>query len=277
MKASILIPAHNEADYLPACLNALLASEDSTSDIEVIVIANGCTDNTVQIAQGFDASTRARGWRLEGLDLVEGNKLTAWNAGESAANGDVLIYLDADVQVSSPLIGQIVGVLRTSDAAYASGVPKVTTTGQDSLIDLYTRFWTTTPFMVQGVPGFGIFAMNRAGRARWGAWPDIISDDTFARLHFSPDERCAVQATYEWPMVEGFKKLVQVRRRQDIGVAEIVARFPELMGNDDPPHQIKPLWRRVCADPLAFLCFLMVRCAIRLPILRSDTRWVRGR
>ena len=52
---SILIPAHNEAEYLGACLSALLAS-DPAQEVEVIVIPNACTDATAQIAAGLPLS-----------------------------------------------------------------------------------------------------------------------------------------------------------------------------------------------------------------------------
>lgn len=273
---SILIPAHNEADYLPACLDALLCSDPCEAAVEVIVIANGCTDATAEIARGYGTGFEAMGWAHKVLDLQEGGKLGAWNAGEAAAQGAVLIYLDADVLVSPPLIAQLARALADEEPRYASGVPNVTV-ASDALTRAYTRFWRTTPFMTHGVPGFGVFAMNRAGRARWGAWPDIISDDTFARLNFAPAERVAVPATYDWPMIIGFKRLVQVRRRQDIGVAEIEDRYPALIGNDDPKDRTVPLWRRALRDPTAFLAFAAVRLAIRLPILKSSNRWVRGR
>ncbi len=277
MTTSVLIPAHNEAAYLPACLEAVLASDPVTEPVEVIVIANGCTDATADIARGFTARADARDWKLRVLDLAEGGKLNAWNEGEATATGDVLIYLDADVVVSPPLIAQISEVLNVTTPRYASGTPNVTVTGDDALTRHYTRFWLTTPFMTHGVPGFGVFAMNRAARARWGEWPDIISDDTFARLNFLPAERYSVPAAYNWPMIEGFARLVQVRRRQDIGVAEIAQRYPALMANDDTHDQTQPVWRRALKDPVAFLTFGAVRLAIRLPVLRSTNRWVRGR
>lgn len=276
MTVSVLIPAHNEVSYLPACLDALLAS-DTQACIEVIVIANGCTDNTAQIAKDYAAQAEVKGWGWTVLDLAQGGKLNAWNAGEERAQGETLIYLDADVLVSPSLIGQIAEALDTYAPRYASGRPNVTVSGGDALTRHYTRFWLTTPFMVHGVPGFGVFAMNRQARARWGDWPDIISDDTFARLHFTPEERLSVPASYEWPMIEGFKRLVQVRRRQDLGVAEIAQRYPALMANDDPHDRTVPLWRRVLDDPIAFAAFAAVRLTIRLPVLRSGNRWVRGR
>ncbi|MEM9698002.1 MAG: glycosyltransferase family 2 protein [Pseudomonadota bacterium] len=277
MSVSVLIPAHDEADFLPGCLEALLGSDAGATAVEVVVIANGCTDATAEIARGYASQGASRGWQWRVLDLAQGGKLNAWNAGEAAATGEVLLYLDADVHVSAALVGQIGRTLDTQAPRYASGVPNVTVTGQDALTRHYTRFWLTTPFMVHGVPGFGVFAMNRAGRARWGAWPDIISDDTFARLHFTPGERHGVPAQYDWPMIEGFSRLVQVRRRQDVGVAEIASRYPNLMANDDVHDKTAPLWRRALADPVAFFVFISVRLAIKLPILRSKNRWTRGR
>lgn len=273
---SILIPAHDEAAHLPACMRALLQSAPLPGGVEIIVIANGCRDDTAQIARSFTTEAEARGWRLTVLEVARGGKLNAWNVGEAQARGDVLIYLDADVQVTPPLIAELAAILATPAPRYASGRARVTT--RDSWITRhYTRFWHTTPFMVHGVQGFGVFAMNRAGRARWGVWPEIISDDTFARLHFTPAERVAVQASYDWPMIEGFAPLVRVRRRQDIGVAEVARLYPELMANDDPKNRTPPLWRRGLRDPLGLAVFAAVRTAIHLPILRSKERWVRGR
>lgn len=273
---SVLIPAHNEADWLPACLDALCAADPVAGPVEVIVVANGCTDDTAELARRKAPAFEARGWALRVLELAQGSKLGALNAGEAAARGAVLVYLDADVLVSPPLLAQLAGALAEDAPRYASGMPQVTTSG-DWVTRHYTRFWQTTGFMTHGVPGFGVFAMNRTGRARWGDWPDIISDDTFARLNFRPEERIAVPAPYAWPMIEGFAPLVRVRRRQDIGVAEVEQLFPDLMRNDYAHDQMRPFWRRALADPLGALVFVAVRLTIYAPVFRSANRWVRGR
>jgi len=273
---SVLIPAHNEADWLPACLDALCAADPVAGPVEVIVVANGCTDHTAELARRKAPAFEARGWALRVLEMAQGSKLGALNAGEAAARGAVLVYLDADVLISPPLLTQLAEALVEDAPRYASGMPQVTTSG-DWVTRHYTRFWQTTGFMTHGVPGFGVFAMNRAGRARWGEWPDIISDDTFARLNFRPEERIAVPAPYAWPMIEGFAPLVRVRRRQDIGVAEVEQLFPDLMRNDDAHDQMRPFWRRALADPLGALVFVAVRLTICAPVFRSANRWVRGR
>ncbi len=134
------------------------------------------------------------------------------------------------------------------------------------------------PFVQTGVPGFGLFAMNSAGRARWQHWPDIIADDTFARLSFAPAERVRLAARYTWPMVEGFRNLTRVRRRQNAGVAELSATFPALQANDDkiaisPGQLLRLIWR----DPIGFAAYALVSLAVKSPLFRSTQRWARGR
>ena len=124
--------------------------------------------------------------------------------------------------------------------------------------------------------GAGLFAVNAAGRARWGRFPDIISDDTFVRLNFAPEERIEVPARYVWPMIEGFGPLVRVRRRQDAGVAQIADRWPHLIGNEGKAPVTPGLLLRLCAArPLSLLTYLSVHYATRLR--RGDAGWSRGR
>ncbi|MEQ6248524.1 glycosyltransferase [Sulfitobacter sp. HNIBRBA3233] len=273
---SVLIPAHNEVGYIEPCLEALLSSEDTGAAVEVIVMANGCTDATAEIARGYAGRAETRGWALRVIDLPEGGKIGALNAGDTAATYGAKAFIDADVVVSPPLLAQLAQVLDSDAPRYASGIPNVTVS-DGGFSAVYTRFWVGIPFLTHGVPGFGVFAVNAAGRQRWGAFPDIISDDTFVRLQFRPGERHSVPARYDWPMIEGFGPLVRVRRRQDIGVAEVKALFPALWANHDAPAPDQvPLWRRALRDPLGFAAFAVVALAVRLP-RPGEERWARGR
>jgi glycosyltransferase involved in cell wall biosynthesis len=273
---SILIPAHNEVGYIEACLEGLLASEPTGAAGEVIVMANGCSDNTAQVARGYAARFAQKGWPLTVLVLEQGGKMGALNAGDRIARNGTRIYLDADVVVTPPLIAQLAAVLDVPEVRYASGSPTVTAIG-DVFTRAYARFWQTQPFCTHGVPGFGIFAVNAMGRKRWGEFPDIISDDTFVRLSFTPAERHRVSAGYTWPMIEGMGPLVRVRRRQDIGVDEVLALYPERWKNHDSyPKDAVPVWRRALRDPLGFAALAVVALAVRMPH-RTQERWVRGR
>jgi glycosyltransferase involved in cell wall biosynthesis len=275
----VIIPAHNEAALIGQCLGSLLASDllPEGWQVAVLVVANGCTDDTAAIAHEYASQATARGWSLTILDEVRGGKLNALNIADEAARGTNRVYLDADVTLDPALLGQLVETLDSDTPRYASGHPALSP-ARSCITHAYGRFWKFLPFVTSGVPGFGVFAMNAAGRARWGQWPDIISDDTFARLSFSTGERMRVDGFYHWPMVEGFTNLVRVRRRQDDGVKEIAARFPHLLLNDDKPKLALPgLLSRLVRDPLGFVAYAAVTLAVKTPLFQTDKPWVRGR
>jgi len=275
MRLSVILPASNEEGWIGPCLDALLASDPVPGGAEVIVVANGCRDGTVAVAQARDAAARAAGWGLSVLDLAEGGKLHALNRGDAEARGALRAYLDADVVVSPGLMPALVQALAGEAPRYGSGRP-VVAQAQSGMTRAYARFWAGLPFAQSVAPGFGLFAVNAAGRARWGAFPDIISDDTFVRLQFTPEERVEVAHSYTWPMVEGFGALVRVRRRQDRGVAEIAARWPELLAREGKARiGAAGLAARVLANPVGFGAYVAVSLAVR--VRRGDGAWVRGR
>jgi glycosyltransferase involved in cell wall biosynthesis len=268
---SIIIPASNEEGYIGACLVALLASDPVV--VEVIVVANGCRDHTAEVARGFAAQFAAKGWGFTVLDLVEGSKPGALNAGDAVAVGDMRVYLDADVVVSPGVMAQLVQALARDVAMYAGATPRIPR-AQSGVTRAYARFWSGLPFAQSVAPGFGLFAVNAAGRARWGDFPAIISDDTFVRLQFAPMERVQVRAGYDWPMIEGFGALVRVRRRQDAGMAEIAAQYPGLLAHEGKAP-VTGLLGRVLRDPVGFAVYAAVSLAVRLR--KGGAGFTRGR
>ena len=273
---SVIIPASNEEAYLGDCLRALLASGPVPGGAEAIIVANGCDDRTASIAREFRDRAVASGWGWRVIELEQGSKIGALNAGDQAASGDLRAYLDADVIVSPPLMARLQQALsQAMGPVYASGRPHIPRP-QSKVTRAYAHLWQRLPFARSPAPGYGLFAVNRPGRARWGAFPAIISDDTFVRLQFAPHERIEVDAPYDWPMVEGWSHLVRVRRRQDAGVAEIAARWPELLANEaKPPLRAGELLGLALRAPLGFAVYAAVSLAVRRG--RQPQAWTRGR
>ncbi len=275
---SLIIPANNEAAWMGRCLDAVLASEPLPEDapVQVIVVANGCTDATAEIAADYAPQALARGWAMEVLDLPDGGKLGALAAGEAAAQAPCLAYLDADVTVDPALLKQVHALLKSDAPRYASGAVRLAHVAS-AVTRAYGRFYRHVPFMQQTAPGCGFFALNAPGRAVWGEWPDIISDDTFARLAVAPEHRREAEAGYDWPLVEGLSNLIKVRRRQNAGVDEIADRFPDLLNNDvkggfTPGSLLKAVLRA----PLGFCVYATVALCVKLtPGSAQD--WRRGR
>ncbi len=272
---SILIPANNEAAHIGPCLEAVLAS-DGPEVAQIVVAANGCKDDTVQIAESFGTATERKGWSLTILDLPAVGKMGALNATDAAANFGNRAYLDADVLVDPALIGQIAEALNTDAPRYASGKLRLSR-AKTWATRAYARTYSKVPFITHGVPGAGLFAVNATGRARWKEFPGIISDDTFVRLNFAPVERIGTAAGYDWPLVEGFAALVKVRRRQNAGVNEIKARFPELLINDDKfTLSLGRKLTMMMRDPLGFSVYAAVSMVVKLSPQKSSS-WERGR
>ena len=86
---SIIIPAHNEEAYLQDTLAALRKQKYPRH--EIIVVANGCTDRTEEVA-------RHRCHRL--VVLSQKCLGVARNLGARMARGDLLIFLDADTHLA---------------------------------------------------------------------------------------------------------------------------------------------------------------------------------
>lgn len=87
---SVIIPAYNAQAYLRECLESVLAQ--SFSDWEAIIVNDGSTDSTCDIAAGFTA----RDSRFRLVSTPNGGLSSARNAGIAVARGQWLTYLDSD-------------------------------------------------------------------------------------------------------------------------------------------------------------------------------------
>lgn len=270
---TIIIPASNEEAWIAPCLSALCAS--TLPSAQVIVVANGCRDGTAALARRVLDEELPQGWQAQVLDLEQGSKPGALNAGDARAIHPMRAYLDADVTVSPGLLAALVQALDTPHPRYASGTP-VIPPAKSAVTRAYARFWQRLPFNQTAAPGYGLFAVNAPGRARWDTFPAIISDDTFVRLQFTPDERVQVPDSYDWPMIEGFSALARVRRRQDAGVRELDRLYPGLLAREGKPRLTKAaLASLALSDPLGFLTYAAVSLTVRLR--RGGTAFTRGR
>jgi glycosyltransferase involved in cell wall biosynthesis len=103
---SVVIPAHNEEAYLPRTLEAV--RRQSYPRVEVIVVANGCTDRTPQVARHH----------CDKLVIVSKKALSlARNLGAKLARGELLIFLDADTELSPATLTRVAGLFTRQDAA----------------------------------------------------------------------------------------------------------------------------------------------------------------
>ena len=91
MDISVIIPAYNEEKYLERTLQAL-------HDVEIIVVCNGCTDRTEEIAKRYAHKV---------IVLKEKGVSHARNEGAKATSYERLIFLDADIRVDESVLQNI--------------------------------------------------------------------------------------------------------------------------------------------------------------------------
>ena len=84
---SIVVPAYNEEKYIEKTLKLI------PKNIEVIVVCNGCTDDTEKIAKKY-AKT---------YSIKERNVSLARNYGADKSHGDIIMFLDADTLINKNL------------------------------------------------------------------------------------------------------------------------------------------------------------------------------
>ena len=89
--ASIIIPARNEEQNLPRILRSIREQYDGRDD-EIIVVDDGSTDSTAAIAAGLGACVITSAGKPAGWT----GKSWACYQGAQRANGDLLLFLDAD-------------------------------------------------------------------------------------------------------------------------------------------------------------------------------------
>jgi glycosyltransferase involved in cell wall biosynthesis len=97
VNVSIIIPVLNGGESFRRCLQSI--DQFSSSTVEVIVVVDGGSDNSGALAKHFGAKV---------IQLPEtGGPARARNIGATAAQGDILCFLDADVTIHPDTLEQI--------------------------------------------------------------------------------------------------------------------------------------------------------------------------
>ncbi len=90
---SIIIPVYNEENCLNDCLSSLL--EQSYPKLEIIVVDDGSSDNSLKIAKNFKVNVLTQKHKGPG---------NARNLGASKAKGEILVFVDSDMTFEKDFI-----------------------------------------------------------------------------------------------------------------------------------------------------------------------------
>lgn len=110
-QASIIIPVHNGAAYLDACLHSVLS--DMHPDDQVIIVDDASTDESSKIVQSWGPAI----FLVESIDNI--GFAAACNLGATHADAPFLIFLNQDTKVLPGWRNALIHVLESADSSLA--------------------------------------------------------------------------------------------------------------------------------------------------------------
>jgi len=103
-KISVVIPVYNEERYIGRCLDSLL--KQSYKNVEIIAVDDGSKDESVNIIKKYP------------VILIQQNHLgpgAARNHGAERSSGDILVFVDADMEFDSRYIEKLTEPIRNGE------------------------------------------------------------------------------------------------------------------------------------------------------------------
>jgi glycosyltransferase involved in cell wall biosynthesis len=116
---TVVVPAHNEGQVIGRLLSQLVPAAP-TGELDVIVVANGCTDNTVEVAASFGPCVRV-------ISIPVASKYEALFAADRTSTDFPRVYVDADVELRTEDVRALAAALR---------MPAVLAAAPERILDL---------------------------------------------------------------------------------------------------------------------------------------------
>lgn len=180
----MIIPAHNEGAVIGRTLTRLRPLLDDP-DVDVLVVCNGCVDDTAEVARRFPGAVV--------LEIDASSKPAAMNAGDRATERWPRLYLDADIEVEPSAVYAVFRQLAEPEQIVAARPEAAFDTADASWpVRAYYRARTRLPEEGVRLWGAGGYAVSRKGHERFAAFPEVTADDSYFDALFSDDEKTVV-------------------------------------------------------------------------------------
>lgn len=119
---SIIVPVYNAADFLPDCIHSICCQ--TCTDWELFLIDDGSKDTSGALCDEYAAQDA----RIRVLHIENGGQAKARNLGLTLANGEYLLFVDADDFLAG-------------DTVLETFIDTARRTGCDITVGDYARFW----------------------------------------------------------------------------------------------------------------------------------------
>jgi glycosyltransferase involved in cell wall biosynthesis len=147
-KISIITPTHNRRASLQRLLESVGKQDYPLSHIELVVVCDGCSDDTVSFLNNYEAPFTLKYIEQPGLGAAN-----ARNVGAGLAGGDQLIFLDDDIEPSVGLVSAHVDACIHERSVVVGYLPMELMRGAGFYQILLTRWWEEKYYKM-GRPGY---------------------------------------------------------------------------------------------------------------------------
>ena len=143
---SVIVPAYNNGKYISKCIDSVL--KQTFSDLELIVVNDGSTDDTVEVIKEFEKQDA----RFKLINKENGGVSSARNVALDQVKGQYVLFLDSDDWYEPDYCKDLADILKENDAdiifstKFYIGESKIVEAGKnavdypDSVIDLLSKF-----------------------------------------------------------------------------------------------------------------------------------------
>lgn len=262
---AVLVPAYNESVGIERAVRSLAASD--YLDFEVVVVDDGSTDDTAEVAEGL-ALERVRVLRKE-----NGGKASALNAGIAATTAPVVVMVDGDTVFEPEALRRLVQPLGDRSVGAVSGNTKVGNRrgllGRWQHIEYVTGFnldrrmyevLQCTPTVPGAIGAFRRDALEEVG----GVSGATLAEDTDLTLAIGRTGRRVVYAENARAWTEApstFGDLWRQRYRWSYGTMQAVWKHKRALLTRDPRQ------RRIGRLALPYIILFQIALPIMAPLI----------
>ncbi len=275
-KVSVIIPAYNEEALILKTLTGLF-DDDSLMNIELLVVCNGCKDQTYFKTLSFIKENslllKQKNIVLLVLETSKASKTNALNIGISNSHSSIKILMDADIQICGEDLNILVGELHSQNLKAIS--PRVKFSFENS------NFWVKQYYRVASRSFYNInnrlsnvIALSADGIKRISPLPDIIADDEYIRRQFSPNEIAVSQrCTFIFTCTKNLVNLLQILTRVERGNVQLNSCYRNTSITNSKKGYYEP---PLLCFPTFFLIKLIVKIRARFQFSQGKiNQWER--
>ncbi len=168
---SLIVAAHDEEASIARWVRSSLALDYPRERLEVVVVSDGSTDRTLELAREAGADLV--------LDVPRGGKVAALNAAVEKAQGEVLAFSDANSTWQPKALERLVARFADPRVGYVCGQLRLEGQGGENQEGLYWRYETATRALESRLAGVtaGNGAINAVRREAYIALEPTCGQD----------------------------------------------------------------------------------------------------